>query len=96
MAHYDGKLLKACATGPLTSVEIGKIVGCYGVDAVTRLRGQKDLRVTIVGHLFGDDHRGPSRKLYRVEKIGHVSRAYCCGYCEKQRQINAQVLASST
>lgn len=91
MAHYDDKLLQAMAQkGKLTAVEIGEIVGCYPADALTRLRARRNMRVMIVG-TFSPNGRGPRRKLYTVERVTPANRirgAYCCGYCEQQRQTD--------
>jgi hypothetical protein len=89
MAHYDHKLLKEASAGSLTAARIGQIVGCYSADALTRLRVRKDIPVTIVGKL-PPDGSGPPRKLYKIEKVIPVSGAYCCGYCEQQRQLDKE------
>lgn len=81
MAQYDNRLIKTTADHPVTAEEIGEIVGCYGPDAVTRLRNRRDLRVLTVGEVAG---KARPRKLYKVERI--TNTAYCCGYCEQVRQ----------
>lgn len=91
MAHYDDKLFKRAAAGPLTADEIGSIVGCYAADAVTRLRNRRDIRVTVVGHLSRrQGQMGPAKKLYRIERAKPITGPYCCGYCEQQRQLDAE------
>lgn len=69
MATYDDALVEASADHPITVTEIGEIVGCNGFDALTRLRGRRDLRVVTVGQMPHNGKRGPSRKLYRIEKV---------------------------
>lgn len=83
MASYDKKLLRESADHPLTAKRIGEILGCYGPDAVTRLRARRSVRVTVVGETMGDN--GYSKKLYRVESVQSMRGPYCCGYCEQQR-----------
>lgn len=94
MAQYDDKLFRKAAIGPLTAAEVGKIVGCYSADALTRLRTRRDVRVTIVGHLPRENGRqGPAKKLYKIERIDKSARVngpYCCGYCEQQRQLDTR------
>lgn len=70
MAHYDNTLIKRSAETPMTAEEIGEVVGCYGPDAVTRLRARKTLRVSIVGTVPSGGYR---KKLYRVEKVETVA-----------------------
>jgi len=86
MARYDNKLFKIATTRPMTAAEIGEIVGCYSADALTRLRARKDIRVAVVGRLPHNGQQGPPKKLYKIEKVTPVRGAYCCGYCEIQRQ----------
>lgn len=89
MAYYDDRLMRAMAAkGKLTATQIGEIVGCYSADALTRLRARRNMRVTIVG-TFSPNGRGARRKLYVIEKVppaNVVKGAYCCGFCERQRQ----------
>ena len=65
--NYDERLLALSAEHPLTADEIGAIVGCYGPDAVTRLRQRKTLAVKIVGSVPAASS-GHRKKLYRVER----------------------------
>lgn len=91
MAKYDEKLLRLAATRLITAGEIGKIVGCYGPDAVTRLRGRRDLRVTVVGTTpHSGERRGGPNKLYKIDKVSIIKGPYCCGYCEMQRQLERE------
>lgn len=64
---YDHRLLQRSVDHPLTADEIGEIVGCYGPDAVTRLRQRKTLAVKIVG-TQRKNGKGPAKKLYRIER----------------------------
>lgn len=91
MAKYDAKLLRLSATRPITADEIGKIVGCHGPDAVTRLRGRRDLRVSVVGTVpHPGERRGGPNKLYTINKITIIKGPYCCGYCDMQRQLERE------
>lgn len=88
MAVYDDKLVQISAVRPMTTDQIGEIVGCNGFDALTRLRGRRDLRVTLTGTLpHNGKRRGGPSKLYKIEKVQVFKGPYCCGYCEQQRQL---------
>lgn len=93
MADYDKQLLRESVDHPLTADRIGELVGCYGPDAVTRLRNRKDLRVSVVSIGVGSNHR---KRLYRVYHAPPIRGPYCCGYCERQRQLDAKSFKAST
>lgn len=51
--------------GSLTATEIGKIVGCYGPDAVTRAR-LSGLHIVITGKAPRKYSKGPAPRLYAL------------------------------
>lgn len=87
MNACEDKLIKMSAQRPLTAREIGEVMNVYGPDAVTRLRGRKHLQVTVIGKKRNKE--GYSNKLYKVQRV--LNSAYCCGYCEQQRQLEASI-----
>lgn len=64
---YDDDLMQRAAKGPITAEETGKIMHCYGPDAITRLRGRRDLVVEIVGEI--PVPKGPAKKLYQITEV---------------------------
>ena len=69
---YDRELFKIAADHPMTSEEIGQVLGCYGPDAVTRLRCRKDLRVTVADKVSNGGGRAKNR--YKIERIAPRQR----------------------
>lgn len=90
---YEKKLLAISNTRGLTADEIGSIMNGYGPDCVTRLRARKDMRVEIVGERNGVT--GRPKKLYKVYKVDPIRGAYCCGYCQMQRNLASSASTSS-
>lgn len=82
------QIIERLGNGPVTADAIAAVLEIHWPsDAVTRLRGRKGLRVTVVGTVPRSANRpGPAKKLYRIEKADAVPIVPdCCGYCRLER-----------
>lgn len=57
------------ARDSFTAKDAGLLAGCYGQDAITKLRARRDVTVGVVG----DDGSSYKRKIYRLRKRSAVT-----------------------
>lgn len=61
-----------------TAKAAGEIAGCYGPDAITRLKGCPDVKVEVLGDFLGLDNKGLVKpyKLYHAARINGEFRPF--------------------